>query len=299
MRKEWIFILTILGIILFSGCIGQPKKKEVTGLGVVIKSLTVDPSQLEPNTQAIVSLTIQNQGGAKATNIKPKLIGLPRNEWIVTNASPSTVPHLLPPDPERGVPEGEESYIIWKLTAPEKEVTMTYDFQVRVSYDYNTSSENVIRLMTMDYYLQLPKSERETARKGIITQKYTQGPLKVSVSAPSPIISDFSALPQEGIPIWVTINNVGGGKVLNNLIHIKNVKGAYNYSENVTLINDEYGRFICYLRENETQPIQKFDNFKDFGVSFDLKYTYITDQWTTVTVLKKMTLGLVPLSSLK
>lgn len=311
MRKEWVFALMILGVILFSGCIRQPKKPPTTGLGVVIKSLSVDPSQLEPKTQAIVSLTVQNQGGAKATNVHPDLIGLPRgaDEWKVSGPTADYF-NLFPPNPERGVPEGQEQYVSWILTAPSKEVTVPYDFEIRVSYKYSTSATSVIRLLTMEYYRELPKAEKETARKGIVNSKFTPGPLEVKFAAPSPIISNFTelnkSLPQ-GLPVQIQVNNVGGGKVKDNLIKIDSSGSLlFDCPPNATLINNQYASFNCYLRDSNsslTPPLNltigNFTNFKDFEAGVTLSYTYFTEKWTSVTVLKKMTLGLIPPSALK
>lgn len=303
MRKA-LPLLVLMGIIFLAGCLGtqKPEKEVVTGKGVVIKSLTVEPEELEPNMDAMVTLTIQNQGGAKATNIQPELIGLP-DEWQgKNNPNPSSISQLIPPDPERGIPEGEESYITWTLTAPEKKVTMTYDFQVRVTYDYETASSSVVRLLTLDYYKSLSEKEKEAKNWGVISSTYTSGPLAVSLSAPSPIISDFSKLDVKGLPIWIKIENIGGGSVIGDItVNAKNVKSCTYGNQtgttlSVSLIGNEYGRFICYL---DVTPSSTFTNFKDFEPSFSLSYKYSISKWATIKVLKEITLGAVNPSLIK
>ena len=302
--KRVLPLFALIGMIFLAGCLGmqgEEKEKKITGRGVVITDLTVEPEELEPGMQAMVSLTIQNQGGAKATNIVPTLIGLPDDWQGKDSPDPSQIAELIPPDPERGVPEGQEAYVTWMLTAPSKKVTMTYDFQVRITYDYETHSSSVIRLLTMDYYKSLTQTEKETKNWGVISSEYTDGPLVVSVSAPSPIISDFSKF-TNGLPIWVKIENEGGGSVVGDIqMNANGVRtckfgNTTGTSLNISLISNDYGRFVCYL---DIGPNSTFINFKDFEPSFDFTYKYSLDKWATIKVLKEITLGAVNPSMIK
>ena len=297
MMKKVLPLLAVIGIIFLAGCIGQEEKKEeVKGKGVVIKSLTVEPEELEPEMEAMITLVVQNRGGAIAEDVSPQIIGLPRGEgeWTVIGPSPSSIPRLVPPDPERGVPEGEEAYITWTLRAPKKKITMTYDFQARVTYDYTTSSSCVIRLLSMDYYKQLLPSEREKRNWGVIQSSYSDGPLQITFSAPSPIISWDTIKKEENItgtanypvPIWVKIENIGGGSVIGNISVTPT--GVFNCSASkLSLIGGKYAMLICKLNVTE------FSNFKDYEPRFTFDYKYSIDKWTSVKVLKEMELGLI------
>ena len=306
--KRVLPLLALIGMIFLAGCLGMqgPEPEEIEGKGVVIKSLTVEPEELEPGMEAMITLVVQNRGGAIAENVVPEILGLPQGtgEWIVSNPTPSSLTKLIPPDPERGIPEGEESYITWTLTAPSKKITMTYDFQVRVSYDYTTHSSAIIRLLSMDYYKQLSASEKEAKNWGVIKSTYTDGPLAVSFSAPSPIIS-WEKLEEKNetsieVPIWVKIENVGDGSVEGNItakpLGVHNCTGETTKNGEtvvpVKLIGGKYAMIVCKLTVN------KFENFNDYEPRFTFEYRYHTDKWTSVKVLKEIELGLVSPSRL-
>jgi hypothetical protein len=210
MKNKTLWLLLLLPAVV-AGCVWwQAAPKPVLGPGVVITSLSIEPPELEAGMPGYVTLIVQNQGEAKAKAVEAELLGLPRDEdGFVIPAREKLIGDLLPPDPERGFPEGQEGFTTWTLEAPKKDVTMDYDFSVRVYYWYEVYSESVLRVITMDYYMGLSPEERERKEWGIITSKVTAGPLKVTVEAPKPIVTKEV----KKIPVWFKIENIGGGRV--------------------------------------------------------------------------------------
>lgn len=195
--------LTLLIFVFLAGCVRQQKEVKYED-GVSIKELLVEPNVIESMEQAkvIVTLLVQNVGGSYARNVKATLLGL--DDWNVEEDRTQRIGDLYPANPSVGLTEGQESVVTWTLDVPSGKFTeTTYPFSVKVSYDYSTVAEGIIRAVSSGYY------RRTGDIGGIKSFSYTSGPLKISVKAPRTIFSSQSG---RTIPILFEIENVGGGR---------------------------------------------------------------------------------------
>lgn len=271
MESKPFFLLLLLPLVL-AGCIWGQARPQPVGLGVTIKEVLVEPPILESGTKGYITLIVKNTGGVKASDVVPELLGLPRNGekggFTITGPTPASVPTLLPPPPEGG-----EAYFRWELTAPTKAVDVTYNFMVGIKYGYSTEAEATLRLVNINYYRALPPAEREALKYGVISQMHTAGPLRVTIEAPQLLVA------VERVPVWVKVENVGGGRVVEKIaIATKgDVKGC---PTEVELILGQYVALNCYIEPGA------FEKFKDFSIALKLDYTYYLSKGLTVMVRK-------------
>lgn len=276
MKKSLHLSLLVL-VVFLSGCVGQPEGPSAGTAGVVIQNFKTDLTETEPGMPVILSFTVKNIGGAKATSVSTELIGL-TNEWSISPGRTQSISDLLPADPERGITEGQEDYKEWSLTGPAKNVKLTYNINARVYYTYATVSESLLRAVTYDYFRQTQE------RGGIEITKATGGPLSVTVKAPSTIISGGQVMVQ------FEIQNVGGGRAYksgdkpttNTLDMVSvSISGADcdGTSKEVRLVNGKTGRLYCRVN---TAGVT---NFQDFTISLTVNYKYYLESTTSISVL--------------
>lgn len=275
--KKPLYLFLLVFVVFLSGCLNQSAGPSAGTNGVVIQNFKTDLTEVEPGMPVILSFTVKNIGGVKATSVSAELIGLTK-EWSISPDRKQSISDLLPADPERGITEGQEDYKEWRLTPPGKNVKLTYDVNARVYYTYATVSESLLRAVTYDYFRQTQE------RGGVETTKATGGPLSVIVKAPSTIISGGQVM------IQFEIQNVGGGRAyksgyttptLETLDVIQaDVRGAdCGGTKDVRLVDGKTGRLYCKVSTGSVT------NFQDFTISLTLNYRYYVESKTTISVL--------------
>lgn len=297
MMKRHLIALSLVFALFLAGCIGQPPTLPVGLNGVVITSFFPEPAEIEPEMTAILPLIVKNVGGMEATDILVELMGL-TDEWAINGVTPSTaeereesIGSLIPPAPERGLPEGQEGYYEWVLTPPIKNVTMSYDMSARVYYGYSTDSESLLRVISMTHFKTLSEEERAKRDWGIRSSKSSSGPLVITVKAPTPIVTRDTVT----TPLWFEIQNAGGGRAFKSgtkpdgttldVLEVK-VSGAGidcdGTTKDVRLINGKSGRLYCKV------SVSGIETYKDFEISLKTSYRYYVDAYSSITVLKSM-----------
>jgi hypothetical protein len=294
-----LFFLT--SIVVISGCIGQGEKVP-TGSGIIIKDFYFDYTPIYVNDTIGLNLELQNLGGVKGYINKITIFGVdwkyggsgalvwgvPQGEDFVLNETSAELPvSLAPPDPTTGF-EGEIWSWNWFLQAPGglKSPT-TFDFQVRVEYNYSTTYTGTIRIIDSDYLRTLPEDERNKLIQegGVVESTVTSGPLSVSAASGRHFIVQTTG---DKRAIRFKVSNIGGG-----FPFIENTtKGLYQVriTDNMTLFDcdsefrmsrGKTGWFKCYIQvPSKGEFVNKLD--KKFSVK--LVYDYYVDSATSVTV---------------
>ena len=293
----------LVATVVLAGCVGQPSAITSTN-GVIIKSFTANPQVADFGVPVFIEAVVKNVGEQEAKNVLLKLIGL-TNEWtkdgtntiddtwrtgtILTGQSTDT---LFPADPSRGFTEGEEVFKDWKAFPPRKNTELNYEVTARAEYDYQTTSESLIRIVSTSYF-------RQTNNKGgLVSSKTSGGPLAVNVISPNTVI----AAGTNTMTIQIEVQNVGGGKTLldGNLDRVKvetfsrlvgigpdfkldskNQNEGECSKDDLKLIGSRTGRIICEIKLPEPSP------FTDMPISVKASYRYFVDSTVQVKVLPK------------
>ncbi len=277
MKRNFHLFLLVLTVFL-AGCVGQPSGGPAAGTsGVIIKSFSSDLKETEPGVPIILSLLVKNVGAKQATSVSTELIGL-TSEWTISPDRTQTISDLSPPDPDRGITEGQEDFKTWTLTGPAKNTKLSYDANVRVYYTYETVSETLFRIVTYDYFRQA------NDRGGVQISKTTGGPLSVTFKAPNTVISSNE------VSIQFEIQNSGGGRAYKsdtkpttaNLDIVSvSVSGTKDCTtaRDVRLIDGKTGRLYCKV---STAGVS---NFEDKTVVATIRYRYYVESSTSISVL--------------
>jgi hypothetical protein len=209
MMKKVASLIIVAVILFLSGCTQTMSGSGGTN-GLVIESFGPIISELEPGDSTDIMAVLKNAGGSEVTNINVELYGL--GEWnprLVT-APPSS---MLPGDPKRGM-EPETAEVVWEVTAPQYKTGIdNLEFEMMAYYTYSTSAIAQIKVASENYIKSFPPQEQKNkiSELGVKMSKYTDGPISVSVSAPSKVLRGNS----RSVRITIDIQNVGGGNLVN------------------------------------------------------------------------------------
>jgi len=186
--KLLMLILPVLAIVLVSGCTGGGTGG--TGNGIFIEEFTPTLSELYSNQEVGLILKVENQGEAKAEDIRATIFGISTDDWDAYEEK--NLEDLLGYDSVMGVPGGTRQVQWTNLRAPELPAGLshTYTPKVRVAYDYATSAQKPITIVDKDEMVRLIQ-EGEHIPSGVTT--YTSGPLSVDIRTGDYAISDFDA----------------------------------------------------------------------------------------------------------
>ncbi|MEM5777357.1 MAG: hypothetical protein QXJ06_02820 [Candidatus Aenigmatarchaeota archaeon] len=208
MKKFAVFSLLFIALFL-SGCTQNPGGGGSTN-GIIIESFGPVVSQLEPGDTTDIIAVLKNTGGAEAQNINVQLYGL--SDWNPrTVTQPPSV--MMPGDPVRNI-EPETAEVVWEVTAPKYKTGIdNQEFEMRVYYSYSTKALATIKVASDNYIKSFPSSEQQAKIQelGVKMDKPTDGPIRVSISAPSKVIRAGS----NTVRITIDIQNVGSGNLEN------------------------------------------------------------------------------------
>src|SRR3989338_6144128 len=270
--KLLFFVFTVF----LSVCISGINIGGGGGAGVIVKSFSPSDSTAEPNAPILLQLIVANTGSQRANGVTAQLLGL-TDEWGISPGRYHTIGSMFCADPARGNNRGEETPITWTLTGPAKDVQLSYEATVRVSYSYTSTLDAQMKAVSADYY------QQTKTKSGIVQQKTTGGPLSITAKATSVAISGGQ------IPIIFEIRNTGRGSVysggspdVNSLDRLGiSVSGAFCPTSDVRLIKGESATIYCTISAGGT------NTFKIVPISVTTSYNYYTDATTSINVLPR------------
>jgi hypothetical protein len=264
--QEWKYLALLFGVVFIAGCT-IPGISTGGGTGLIIKSFSPSDTTVEPNTPILLSLIVQNTGGAVATNIHADLGGLTQ-DWSIDGGRSRSIPNLNPPDATRGITQGEQDEEDWTLSAPGLSSQFNYPLSVQVSYDYTTTSDNLIRATSIDYY------KINKPQTGVVESKTTAGPISVTVTAPNAVFAGST------VPVYFQFHNQGSGRAKDDTLNI-NVQGSgldCRGKSQIKMIQGSDGFLRC---DASTAGVT---TFIDLRVSVTASYTYTINAAASITV---------------
>jgi len=235
---------------------------------------------IDPGIDVIVPIIVKNVGEKDAKNVEVELLGL-TDDWSISPGRKIPLPDLIAADPSRGLEEGQQEYKEWIIRGPSKDVELSYDMEAKLTYDYQTVSTSLVRVVSSDYFREKNKGG------GLKTSEYTGGPLLVNIKVPTSVISGGDGT----VPIQFEIQNTGGGRVYwpgsdgkgGNLDKIKvSVEGISDCADDVRLIDGKSGFISC------RKSVSGVDDFKDFSVTLTLDYGYYSTAPSSITILPEI-----------
>ncbi len=264
--QEWKYFILLFGVVFIAGCTIPGISTGGGGTGLTISSFTPSDTTVEPNTPILLSLIVQNSGGAKATNIHADLGGLTQ-DWSIDSGRSRSIQDLNPPDATRGINQGATDEEDWTLSAPGLTSQFNYPVSVQVSYDYTTTSNNLIRATAIDYY------KTNKPQTGVVETATTAGPLSVTVTAPNAVFAGST------VPVYFQFHNQGSGRVKGDTLNI-NVQGS-GVSCSKTQIKMISGSDAFLRCDASTSGVT---TYQDFRITVSTSYTYVISAAASITV---------------
>jgi len=270
--KEWKALVFLFGIVFICGCTIPGLTSTGTGSGLTM-TMSLSDSSIDPGTQVQLALTIKNAGGAKATGIRADLNGLTQ-DWSISPGTSIGIPDLSGADPSHSFP-GDSDAENWIISPPGLSTQISYPFSVRLTYNYETSDNVIVRVASFDY----TKTNKITT--GVISQTSTGAPITINVRAPNAIFSGST------VPVFIDFTNSGSGVVQGNSLNVDvSGSGISCPKSTVTLIQDNNGvGKNGYLRC--TISTSGVSGWGQFTVQAHTSYTYTIEQFNSITVLAK------------
>lgn len=301
MMKRILPLLMLIGVITFSGCIGQTTQKQTGSNGLIINDFSLSPPDMITGESTELYIEVQNVGGDTAYLKKITVFGVDTRDsatasdlqWGTSKSFTENLnEELVPPDPSTGF-EGDFYSDSWTLQAPTGvKAETSYDFGTRVEYSYTTTFTGFIRLMEDNYLKTLPREERDNIQKvgGVVNPSITAGPLSVAAASGRHFIIRTSDAAGDRM-IKFKVTNVGSGfpygaDVNANLYQVTITSlttDLHACDSNITLSKGKTGMFSC----NMTIPsATDFSGKKKVDKAFALKitYNYFLDSSVSATV---------------
>jgi hypothetical protein len=213
MRSYLLFALSIIGIVVLSGCIGQTTITGV-GKGLAISSFGPDFNDIRSGEPVYLSAMVTNVGESDASAVYAQLFGLNigGTEWTQESVVPSgRVSILRRSDPTLGIP-GESQEFVWNLNSPaDLMVDNTYTANVRIYYKYSTQATALLKFITYDYLKSLPSSDMSAVQStaGVSHTSSTAAPITVSLNVGSRPLVLYTDNDQ--FVVQITLNNADIG----------------------------------------------------------------------------------------
>jgi hypothetical protein len=263
-------LVVLFPIVFLAGCINLGGGG--TGSGISIVSFSPSDSSVEPGTPVLLTLVVENRGGADARNIRVELGGL-TDDWQIDGRS-RTISDLGHADSARGITTSPGDSIDWTLVPPGLSNKLDYQAVAQVTYDYSTTLDTLIRATSFDYY------RTNKPKTGVIgPSSVSNGPVSISVKAPNSVFAGSS------VPVYFEFHNTASGRVVGPAIDTLNIQvsgsGVSCAKSSVKLIQGKDASVRC---DASTGGVS---TFKDFRVTISISYTYQLTSITTISVLPK------------
>ncbi|MCX8179164.1 MAG: hypothetical protein N3E38_00275 [Candidatus Aenigmarchaeota archaeon] len=215
MPKNLFPIIFLTVLFFLSGCTQQGGRSGGGTNGLIIESFGPVISEVQPGDSVDIVAVLKNVGGHEVRDIQVSLYGLGDWNYVLTSPPPSS---LAPADPT-GRGEVETAEVVWTATAPSYRTGIeNQEFEMVAYYTYSTSAIAYIKVATESYIKSFPHAEQQNKinELGVKMEKYTDGPISVTFSAPSKIVKADS----RQLRVTINIQNVGGGSLVNNELDI-------------------------------------------------------------------------------
>ncbi|MBI5347477.1 MAG: hypothetical protein HZB66_02610 [Candidatus Aenigmarchaeota archaeon] len=217
-----VLILSVMIIIIISGCVQQQEVNTDANNGLVIKAFDTDISNIRESDRSFsIHMQVENVGG---TTSRVALASLHGANWVpgyiyesLTAYSPLSPPDITvnPPTP------GDFREVEWKLPTPDlpEGVIQVYDLTGRVLYEYSTSAVANLNAYMRDEYRR--RTDLGETFSNEITCINSNAPVKVCVTGPHPMIVDkfYSDEPVEEYSYRVNFINVGTGMPITHVMN--------------------------------------------------------------------------------
>ncbi len=318
-------IFLLVGIIVLSGCLGQPPNGGTgSSNGVIIKQFYTDFDEVHGEEPVQFTLTVENVGEADATDVRAEIFGgIHENAgWVFDSSTPSfqSLPtdSLRRADPSNKI-QGESYDFQWIATAPTLSVDNTYTADTRVYFKYSTSSVLTLKFITNDYIRTLSTAEADKLKKtaGVTSVKTSGAPLQLSATVGNSPLIVYNNVSKYALQFIIT--NVGSGSVFRPTLGITGsialvtgqavipntdlfyadmtitTGGLDMTCPGFTLSDTNTLKGSILLSSGKTKAlfckisnVNKDDirNTKDYVISADLNYGYFVDSSTSIKVLK-------------
>jgi len=311
--KKLLPLLLLTLVVVVSGCVGQAPATTITctgaGItdGITITDFSFDFNEIYGGESVGLTLTVENLGGSDGTFESYQLFGpdmvtsgATPMQWEVTSGGLSDLNlavDLSAPNQDLGIPGGMET-VLWTVQAPSGLTVETpFNFNVRETYEYQTSFSGILTVMSSTYLRTLPPEERKELIQsgGLTAQCHTGGPIKVEGAAGTHFVDPASS-PKKlrfkvtnmgpGFPFY----EVGGDSNYDDIsdtsmyrIHVKLTTGTVVCADQVkTLSRGQTGTFDCTF----TAPTPSAKT--DYTFQVDVEYYYWQDSATAIKVLRPL-----------
>lgn len=195
MAKRIFALLSLVGLVVLAGCIGE--FGNITEIfpgvvtGVSITSFGPDIPEVFSGDDVIFTVEVENVGEIEATNVSAKLMGLGTDwsgtDWATVANREQSIGDLTPAQPSLGVPGGQDS-ATWDTTSPSGlRVDKVYTAKVRIFYTYETQAVGSVKVYNQDYLGTLPPGEATAIRRasGLESWTTTKSPINVELAGAS------------------------------------------------------------------------------------------------------------------
>ncbi len=206
-----LLILSLVGIISVSGCIGQSPQGSSSN-GLIIKNVYTDPPSdlIKVTDQIVIFFEVENVGAFKAKNVFVEVSGA---NWAPSESTRVLLGDINPPDPITNSPGGLKP-VAMRIPAPivPEGSTVTYPLKIRVTYNYGSSAAIIIPAYSEQRYqrdIQQGKLTPTTTSELIVQQSKLPTPIKVSVLGPDKMV--VPNYPYEEFNYHITFTNIGDG----------------------------------------------------------------------------------------
>jgi hypothetical protein len=305
-------VLSILVVILSSGCTSFGSTNTGSGQGVIIENFETDFQKVYSGEKFQLQVKAKNIGSVDAEKVLPTLYNIGKTvsgknvEISCTNTCPENF-KMLAPDLERGT-EGETKTCSWDCTAPTsvpKGLSVTFNPSVRLYYFYRTSTIKSVTLASRDELRSVQNQGKTLPSETIST---SIGPVQLNVVVNGPIrYSETDG--KVAFPINIIIQNTGGGVACETLTN--GCQDNKNWDKVALFFNEDgenSARLLsCDISGSSGQGITadlwkgqsktlacevemdvpKTAGFVQKNLKFDIEYDYFVDASTAIEVIGK------------
>lgn len=158
-KIHFVLLLSLVGILLVSGCIGQRSVTVLENDGLRIAEFSAEPQDVDANDAVTFTLQVENVGYVDATDVNVSLGGV-ENSWRTlsnaliadTNDFSKRYTRLFPPNPKFNQP-GDLRVASWIFKTPELPPGLQVDRRVdaNVLYNYKTTGSITVRAIGEQY----------------------------------------------------------------------------------------------------------------------------------------------------
>lgn len=202
-------------LILLAGCTGTPATQQmqiepgiVPDTGVKILYFTPDYSLLYSTDRFRLNIIVQDVGSSRANNINAELHKY--GDFNVSGGIQKKVAdNLEPPDTQSRSP-GETAEAEWQVRVPPTSASFSYNFGVKVKYDYRTESWTDGVVLSRERW----KTLNQLGKQIQLGTGTSTGPLQVVVSTHEVVLPKLDvATSSKSFPVQIKLQNTGTGVV--------------------------------------------------------------------------------------